>query len=264
MKRFLALVSVSMQASLQYRFAFLFNLVTPLTLLVGQFLLWSALYGNQNGTIGGYTQRDMFTYILLAFLIANLLTWKSENDLSRKIMSGSIVTECVRPFGFLWQNIADMLGSAVLQAGVNVIIVGVIFAVFNSSLVIAPLHVILMTLMSLFLALLLRMILVSTFSLLCFYTTSHLGLSWTRGIIMDFFSGAVVPVALFPDLLQRITYFTPFPLMLQVPVSIYLQQKMIYSIPAAYGLQLAWIMFFIGLQALCWSHIRKNIVVAGG
>lgn len=265
MRRFFALASVSMQASLQYRFAFLLNLVTPFVLLIGQYLLWGALYAAQGGgQIGIYTQKSMFTYILLAFLINNLLTWKSENDLSRKIISGSIVADCVRPMPFLFQNIADMCGSTILQAGANITFVLIAFAVFGDRLMTAPPTYMLLSFLSLILALLLRMLLVSTFSLLCFYTTSFLGLSWTRGVLTEFFSGAVVPVALFPPLLQTITYFTPFPLMLQVPLSIFLRQDMHFSIGTAFLLQIIWILVFVGLQMLCWGNIRKNIQVAGG
>ncbi len=264
MRRFLTLASISMQANLQYRFAFLFNLFTPLILLAGQFLLWTALYGGQNATIGGYSRQDMYTYIIMSFLVANLLTWKSENDMSRKIISGSIVTECIRPFNFLWQNVADMCGSAVLQAGVNTLIVGALFAIFRQQLIIASLPVIGLTLISLVLAVLLRMLLISTFSLLCFYTTSFLGLSWTRGVVTDFFSGAIMPISLFPLALRTFTFYTPFPLMLQVPISIYLGQTLMYPVWMTYVLQLAWIAFFIVLQGICWGHIRKNITVAGG
>ncbi|GHU18549.1 hypothetical protein FACS1894163_10680 [Spirochaetia bacterium] len=43
-KRFFCLVSVSMQSAMAFALAFVFNLFTPLLLLAGQYMLWTALY----------------------------------------------------------------------------------------------------------------------------------------------------------------------------------------------------------------------------
>jgi ABC-2 type transport system permease protein len=265
MRRFLKLVSISMQENLHFRLAFLFNLAAPVVLLLGQYMLWDSLYAFNGGrSIGTYSQKTMYTYILLTFFITNLLTWRSENTISRKIISGSIVTDVVRPFPFLLQNIADMTGPMLLQAVVNAGVVGLVFLLFFNYLILSSPLAFLLFLVSTVLGLLLRLLLVSTFSLLCFYTTSHLGLSWTRTALMEFFSGAVVPVVMFPELLKRVTYFTPFPYMLQTPISIYLRQETYLSIPMCFTVQVVWIAVFVLLQTFFWSHIRKNISVAGG
>jgi ABC-2 type transport system permease protein len=265
MRRFFKLVSISMQENLHFRLAFLLNLATPFVLLLGQYMLWNSLYKLNNGqSIGTYSQKTMYTYILLSFFITNLLTWRSENTISRKIISGSIVTDVVRPFPFLLQNIADMTGPMLLQASVNLCIVGVVFLLSFKYFILSSPIAFTLAIISMVLGLLLRLLLVSTFSLLCFYTTSHLGLSWTRTALMEFFSGAVVPVALFPELLRKITYFTPFPYMLQTPISIYLDHDTFFSIPICFAVQVAWIVVFVLLQTFFWGHIRKNITVAGG
>ncbi len=97
MRYFFRLTSISLQSHLYYKTSFLLNLLTPIVLLFGQYMLWGALYGQQSGTIGSMTQREMFTYILIAFSLNNLLGWSSENILAKEIRSGMVVARCLRP-----------------------------------------------------------------------------------------------------------------------------------------------------------------------
>ena len=90
MRYFFRLSSISLQSHLYYKTSFLLNLLTPIVLLFGQYMLWGALYGQQGGTIGSMTQREMFTYILIAFALNNLLGWSSENILAKEIRSGTV------------------------------------------------------------------------------------------------------------------------------------------------------------------------------
>lgn len=75
MRTFWKLTAISMQSHLYYRTSFFINLLSPLALLGGQYLLWAALYAQQEDAIGGMERAEMFTYILLAFAMSNLLNW---------------------------------------------------------------------------------------------------------------------------------------------------------------------------------------------
>lgn len=265
MKRFFKLMALTMQGRMYYRVAFLINLVTPLVLLGGQLLLWRSLYGLQgDGAFGAYTQADMFSYFLVAFFINNLLTWSSENALSREIRSGMVVARRLRPVSFLSQSLAEMAGNMLLQAVANGCVVALGFALFSRRLTPPSPDGLLAFIPSLLLAVLLRMLLVHCFSLLCFFTTSSLGLSWTRQALTEFFSGALIPVALFPAWLQAVSYWTPFPLMLQVPVSIFLGQPLQMPLWQTYVLQGGWVCVFLAVHAVLYGYIRRHATVAGG
>lgn len=265
MRRFFKLMALTMQGRMYYRTSFLLNLVTPLIVLLGQFLLWSSLYRLEGGaTIGAYAPKDMYSYILIAFAVNNLLTWSSENTLSREIRSGMVVARRLRPVSFLSQSLADMCGNMVLQAAVNGAVVALAFLLFHRFLAMPTWPSVLLFLPSLLLAMMLRMMLVSTFSLLCFFTTGHLGLTWTRQALTDFFSGALIPIALFPPWLRAVSLASPFPLMLQVPLSVLLNQPLPMPLGLSFALQALWTLVFLGLHAALYGHIRKNATLAGG
>ncbi len=84
MRTFWKLTAISMQSQLYYRTSFFLNLLSPVILLFGQYLLWAALYAQQGGAaIGGMERQEMFAYILLAFAMSNLLNWAGEPIVKR-------------------------------------------------------------------------------------------------------------------------------------------------------------------------------------
>ncbi|MGF7142174.1 ABC-2 type transport system permease protein [Anaerotaenia torta] len=265
MKAFLKLTAISMQSHMYYRTSFILNLFTPLVLLGGQYLLWPALYGQQaGGAIGGVAREEMYAYILIAFGLNNLLGWSTENVLAREIRSGSVVSRCIRPVSFLVQAVSEMAGAILLQSLVNLIIVTAGFLCFGKYMAAPRLGSVLLFIPCFILSVLLRIMLVEVFSLLCFFSTGHLGITWTRIALYEFFSGAMLPVAMFPVWLKNFTYMTPFPYMLQIPVGLLLGQELPVSLPMIYLGQLAWLAAFILLHSLIYSRVRKNLMIAGG
>lgn len=265
MRRFNKLMGLYLQGALFYKKTFLLNLFTPLVLLGGQYMLWRSLYNlSETGIIGSYDRAGMYTYIIIAFAINNLLTWSSENNISREIRSGLIIARCMRPVPFLYQSLAGLTGSMLPQALVNFTMAVLLFTLFGSHLAMPSLTAIPLALLSLLLGIILRMMLVSCFSLLCFYTTSHLGLSWTRTALTEFFSGALIPISLYPGWLKTISYGTPFPLMLQTPISLFLGETTHMPLSVTFGLQIGWIAVFLVLHEALYAKIRKNLTFAGG
>jgi len=228
MKKFFTLTGISIQKLMYYKTSFFLNLLTPFLTLAGQFLLWNALYGLQGaGSIRGMTRQEMFTYVPIAFVLNNLLSWTTENALSREIRNGTVVARCIRPVSFLSQAVAAFVPSLILSV-------------------------------------LLRILLVEVFSLLCFFTTGHFGISWTRIALCDFFSGALIPVSLFPGWLARITYLTPFPYMVQVPAAVLLGKELPAGLLQTFFLQIFWIGVFLFVHWRLFRRIRYNMNIAGG
>lgn len=274
MRTYWKLTSLSVQGQLYYRTSFIINLLTPFILLAGQYLLWDALYAQQSyaqqsyaqqaADIGGMSRADMFAYILAAFAVSNLVGWSGENTLAKEIKSGRVVARCVRPASFLVQTLSELTGTVLVQGMLNLIIATIGFGCFGRYMKQPSFWDVCMFVPCLILAVMLRMMIIDIFSLLCFFTTGYLGISWTRTALFEFFSGSVIPVALFPPLLKTITYYTPFPYMLQVPVAVLLGQELPGSLPFILAVQLVWLFFFLLLHCAIYGLARRNMTIAGG
>lgn len=265
MKIFGKLVSISIQSHLYYRTSFLLNLLTPVILLAGQYLLWTALYAQQGGTaIGGMGRADMFAYILAAFAVSNLLGWSGENALAKEIKSGMVIARCIRPAAFLVQSAAEMTGAVLLQGTVNLAVMAAGFGCFGRYMKLPSFSAVCFFIPCLMLAVMLRMMMIDIFSLLCFFTTGYLGIAWTRTALFEFFSGAVIPVAMFPGWLKMLTYYTPFPYMLQVPVAVLLGQELPVGLPFVFAVQFVWLFLFLLMHCAVYGLARRNLTIAGG
>lgn len=265
MKKFLTLTGISIQKLMYYKTSFLLNLITPFIELAGQFLLWNALYGLQNGgAIGGMARREMFTYIPVAFVLNNLLGWTTENALSREIRNGTVVARCIRPVSFISQAVAEMSGAVIVQGAVNSAVVAALFCFFHKSFLLPKPGAAAAFVPCLLLSALLRILVVEVFGLLCFFTTGHLGISWTRNALCNFFSGAMIPVSLFPGWLARITYLTPFPYMVQIPAAVLLGKELPAGLFQIFFLQILWIGIFLLLHFFIFRRIRHDMNIAGG
>ena len=265
MKKFFTLTGISIQKLMYYKTSFFLNLLTPFLTLAGQFLLWNALYGLQGaGRIRGMTRQEMFTYVPIAFVLNNLLSWTTENALSREIRNGTVVARCIRPVSFLSQAVAEMTGAVITQGAVNFTAVALLFGLFHENFQLPGSGAVAAFVPSLILSVLLRILLVEVFSLLCFFTTGHLGISWTRIALCDFFSGALIPVSLFPGWLARITYLTPFPYMVQVPAAVLLGKELPAGLLQTFFLQIFWIGVFLFVHWRLFRRIRYNMNIAGG
>ena len=265
MRNFLKLTAMSLQSQMYYRTSFFLNLLSPMVLLAGQYLLWHALYQQQpDHIISGMDAAQMYSYLLIAFTLNHIMGWSSENALSKEIKNGTVVKRCIRPVSFLSQSVAEMTGTLLPQLALNLIIASAGFLLFGRFLLVPSLQNIVLFLPCMACALLLRILLIELCSLLCFYTTGYLGISWTRNAIFEFFSGALIPIVMFPGWLKSMAYMTPFPYMIQIPISILLGQELNVPLFQVYAVQFFWIGIFLALHGLFYKNIRKNLIIAGG
>ena len=256
---------MSLQSQMYYRTSFFLNLLSPMVLLAGQYLLWHALYQQQpDHIISGMDAAQMYSYLLIAFTLNHIMGWSSENALSKEIKNGTVVKRCIRPVSFLSQSVAEMTGTLLPQLALNLIIASAGFLLFGRFLLVPSLQNIVLFLPCMAGALLLRILLIELCSLLCFYTTGYLGISWTRNAIFEFFSGALIPIVMFPGWLKSMAYMTPFPYMIQIPISILLGQELNVPLFQVYAVQFFWIGIFLALHGLFYKNIRKNLIIAGG
>ena len=102
------------------------------------------------------------------------------------------------------------------------------------------------------------------FGLLAFYTINTWGLSVTKNILVAFFSGAVIPLAFFPQWLQRTLLFFPFGSMVYTPTMFYLGKFAGSQAAAAILTQGLWVLLLGILNHWAWTKAVKRLTILGG
>ena len=82
--------------------------------------------------------------------------------------------------------------------------------------------------------------------------------------VSDLFGGAIIPLVIFPAVLQKVAFALPFAAMFSTPLLIYVNVIKPDRYAAAIGLQLFWLVV-LGIGAtIIWRAGAKRVVVQGG
>ncbi len=253
----------SLQSMLAYRTSYIITFASNFVNLFAIYFLWQGIYGGRS-ELGGYTWDQMKTYLLVTFLANSILSWYSETAISGKILDGSVAADLLKPIDFQSARLAETLGSSLLEGGMSAIVIGT-FMVFTPGVTIPHSPVIwVLFLVSMFAAMLVKFGVVYLAALLCFWSTGSLGIVWARIAVTNLLSGALVPLAFFPDWLERVAMILPFQSIIHTPVTIFLQQAGVLEMLKLIGVQCVWGSVLWVAGKWMWNWAVRQVTIHGG
>lgn len=227
-----------------------------------QYYLWLAVYGAAAGPLNGYTLRDALTYAIVAAACEELLQMELRSD--QKVRDGSIALSLAKPADWELMVFAETAG----------------WCVFRFAAVAVPTYLIALALgvvgppasllhgLSFLLSLALAFGLLFAFSYLTglasFWTKAGWGFVDFQGILIAFFAGRFIPLALYPVWLQHIAAWLPFQGMYYLPLSIYLGKVEPGALAGALAGQAAWLVALVWLSRRLWWGAVRRLTVQGG
>lgn len=239
MRRYLAVIRQAVQSALVYKANFFVSILLALIQLLVFHAFWRAVYAH-SAEIRGLSFRGMITYVCLSFVVTNVLSWRVENDIGRGILSGDIVVELFKPLDYQLNVFCQTVGlasvSGLVVSGLT-LAAGVVFFDVGAP---AGLWAGLAFLPSVALGFVVNFGVSFVTALSFFWTTNWWGVRTSKQWVVNFLSGAYVPLALFPDRLQAIAQVLPFQAIVHTPLSIYLGAIQGRAIWRALGVQLVW------------------------
>jgi ABC-2 type transport system permease protein len=257
--RYLSIAMTAVQEALAYRLTTLLTMVSNLVWVAVLYYVWRSVYGGRP-QIEGFDWRAMQTYLVVAYSVNALLSFQSLSQLTMAIRTGQVASELTRPVDYLATSMARASGRAVIEGvvgGALALVVGVLLldvrppvsgwaaAVFVVSAV---------------LGFLIKFLIHYLVALLAFFTTSVTGLLWAEIALVNLLSGALIPLAFFPDWLQRVLAFLPFQGIVTTPVGIYLGR----TGALALVVQLVWVGVLVVLAKLLWRPSIRALDIQGG
>lgn len=257
-RKYLSFTRVGLREGLQYRTDALASVGTTVFYLALMYYVWLAIASS--GTLNSSFER-IIAYIALGQVIQNSTTVDLESWVGDRVRKGTIVNELKKPVAFNLQLYFYQLGETafnVIGRGLPALLIGVAFLGVGFPGVSAGLQF----LASLFLSLNLAITLSYAVSMLVFWTKVGWSLRMMRSLVTGLFSGAMFPLYLLPDGLRGLFQLTPFPSMVDGPISIY--QGTAESTLTVLGIQVFWIVLLGVLGELLWRRARRKLTVQGG
>lgn len=227
------------------------------------YYIWMAIYRFDN-LINGISKDQIITYLILSRIIYTQITYGFIPKMGRIIHTGSISMELLRPIDFtslmFFQRMGDFIAFAAMTAVPTLIICSLILGMQPPKDFLTLLCVILSFLMALIISFFFDFFV----GLLTFYTNYSWGLQTFQEAFIALFSGALIPIAFFPNWLKDITNLLPFQQMSYSPVSIYLgivEGTKVYDVLLA---QFFWLIIMFIFAKVFFAFAIKKVTIQGG
>lgn len=267
MKKYLSFFRLRFLMGMQYRAAAAAGIVTQFVWGFMECFVFRAFY-ETNPAAFPMEFSAMVSYIWLqqAFM-AIFAAWMMDNEMFDMIIDGNIVYELCRPVSLyqMWyaRNAATRVSRAVLRCMPILLVAFLLPEPFGMSLpkdIVAGVLFAVTMLLGLGVTVAFCMLVYA----LAFFTVSAQGVRTFMTSLVEFFSGAIIPLTFFPEPLRTVMECLPFAGMQNVPLRIYggdlAGQEMLYAVL----LQVFWLLALIlAGMGLC-KRAERQIVVQGG
>lgn len=252
---------------LQYRAAAVAGVVTQFVWGFMECFAFHAFY-ETNPAAFPMEFQAMAAYIWLqqAFL-AFFAVWMMDNDIFEVIVNGNIAYELCRPISIyqMWfvRTIAMRVSRAVLRCMPILFVAFLLPEPFCMTLP-KDFETFLLFLGTLVLGLGVTAAFCMLVYVLAFFTVSAQGLRIFMTSLVEFFSGAIIPLPFLPEPLRTAVQWLPFAGMQNVPLRIYGGDLAGQEMWSAVLLQVLWFVILVLLGKWLCSRAERRIVVQGG
>ncbi|HEY9528987.1 MAG TPA: ABC-2 family transporter protein [Anaerolineales bacterium] len=263
MKIFWAFTRQAFFNSSIYRLEFWMRIFSVYLWMYAIYWIWRTLYTQTPGAFD-LSLQQMVTYGILGMALEIFLDVGPEWYMATQVRSGAIDTDLMKPLDFHLHMLARSAGEMMFSLGILAIpsfVIGYYF--FNLSL---PADVVTSVLfvLSVILSFLVFFHISFLLGTLTVVTLDIRSISWAYYSMVSFFSGQVVPLWLFPDLLRKIAELLPFQAIYAIPMSIYIKRISGSSALQGLGLQVLWTIVLVFISRWAWTQVHKRLTVQGG
>ncbi len=225
----------------------------------------SVLLALQNDqVVNGWNSRDVVTYVVLTQAIMMFVSIFGWTDLMNAVYRGEIATDLLRPmslFGFWFAQDVGRALAALLLRGVTILVISsFLFQIKTPSSFTQCLALTASMMLALTISFAIRFI----YNLAAFWSPDARGFARFASTIGMFASGFLMPLRFFPDWVQQILNFTPFPHIMNTVIEIYVGSYSGNRLLEALLVQTFWAVFLVILAQIILARASKRLVILGG
>lgn len=260
-KPYLAGFRLALSTELVYRLNFIFGRLRGLIVFIALLFLYTAL---PHGA-GAYDQAQLATYAIVSAFVSALLFVFGMNNMANEIAEGDLTNYLLRPVNYFGFWAARMLASRTLLLMSGICEVFILITLFPAFRFVWQTNV--FTLFWFVLMTLGAIVIVQLFDFigatLSFWTHRSYGPRWLITILVQFLSGAYLPIDILPSSIQRILAMTPLPSLVYTPAKIYLGTVPSDGMLRLFTIQLAWIFILGCVLAAIWKRGVQRYEASG-
>lgn len=227
------------------------------------YFTWQAIYGDGD-SLGGFSAAQMTTYIAVSWMARAFYFNNLDREISTDIRDGSIAIQFIRPYNYVLVKMMQGLGEGMFRFMLFMIPgMAIAMLLFPVQLPTDPAAWAGFLVMLFFSFLINSQINVIT-GLSAFFVENNEGMMRMKRVIVDLFSGLIIPISLFPGWLSSILKLLPFQAITYLPGSVFTGRVQGVGIWNVLGIQIFW--FLALLIPIVWLYhaARQRLFVQGG
>ncbi|OUP81255.1 ABC transporter permease [Lachnoclostridium sp. An169] len=266
MRTFIAYIKISLSNQIQYKIASYAGVIVQFCWAVMNILLYRTFYLSNNNTNMSFQQVVSYMWLQQAFY-SLFATWSLDSKILNSIVSGSVCYELCRPMklynSWFFQNVARRIGKALPKCIPIILVSSILPGEFRLRWEIKSYEF-----FAFIISMCLSLVLVVSFCMLIyiivFFIISPLGIKMILSALLDFMTGAVIPLAFFPEWMNKILAISPFTYMQNIPLQIFCGSIAGFEIIYSLFMQTIWVLIFILVGNILMQKAIKKVIVFGG
>lgn len=268
MGKYLAFFRLHFTMGLQYRTAAFAGIATQFVWGAMEILMFRAFYQTPDNGSFPMTFEATCAYVWMqqAFL-ALFMAWMMDNDIFTCIMDGNVSYELCRPIDLyhMWfsRSLASRCSKAVLRCMPILLVAAFLPKPYG---LMAPVDAaaFLLFLLTLATGLAVTVAFCMLIYISAFFTLSPDGIRMVAMSVVEFFSGAVIPLPFFPDRIRGLMELLPFASMQNVPLRIYSGDLSGGDMVRAILVQFLWLFLLVAAGKILNTLAMRKITLQGG
>ena len=227
--------------------------------------LWKSIYAHSAAeAIGtGFDRNKIIVYAVYAMIFRISMTME-DNDIGRKVRSGNISMDLIKPVNVFFMNFAECFGQTLFHWFTRVLpilVVSLLF--FDAPPPVNPLNYLLGGVAWIFGYLILFMLNFSV-ALLAFWFVEIFSFQLMKYGLLTLFGGAILPIDFFPEWAQPAIAFIPFQYIFYVPTALFIGHIEGMAAINLILIQAVWVVLLSTVCYFMWGAGKKKLVVQGG
>jgi len=260
---YLELVRMEFVNNLAYRASYFTGIFNYSIQIGAYFFLWDAVYSGQR-VIGGLNKEEMLTYVIVAWVVRSFYFSNLDRRVGTDIRDGKIALELIRPYSYQMVKFARAFGEAIFRMIFFALPAGIFIYLIRPFGLPPGWHNTLVFLISLLGSFVIYAQVSMLAGFVVFFTKSPSGVYKAKRVVMDLFSGLLLPISFYPDWAVKVIKLFPFQTVSYMPNLIYLGKISGAAAFNVIGLQWFWIAVLALFSALFWEFAVKHVVIQGG
>ncbi|WP_108670556.1 ABC transporter permease [Peribacillus acanthi] len=263
MDKYMEMVRIRFLMMLAYRTNYYTGILIYSINIGAYYFLWNAIYGGKE-TIQGLTAVQMTTYVALGWMARAFYFNNIDREMAAEIKQGKVAIELIRPYSYLGMKTMQGLGEGIFRllffSVPGMVIVSLLFPVQISA---NPSTWGLFAI-SITLSFLINTEINLLMGITTFFFFNNDGIIRAKRVLIDLFSGLLLPLSLFPLWAQDIMKYLPFQGISYIPSMIFTEGFSGNEMTQALLQQGIWtVVLWIPIQVL-WIYAKKQLVIQGG